>query len=247
MVALYLIRHGQASFGADDYDRLSALGAVQAQTVSRQLAARLGAADIVAVSGSLTRHRDTAAACLEAMGRGGTAVTIDTDLNEYDPADLVARHRPDLADAAALRAELSLAPDPRRAYQALFAEAVTRWMAGDHDADYAESWPVFRNRVLAGLARAAQAGGQAGGQASGQTAAAVLVFTSGGPIMVAVQAVLGLDTAAARQVHWGLVNGGVTKLLVPTRAVGRVGPGWSLSSLNEQAGLEGPDGLLTYR
>ncbi|TWB42716.1 histidine phosphatase family protein [Nitrospirillum pindoramense] len=239
MVALYLIRHGQASFGADDYDRLSAPGIAQGRVVGQQLAARLGAADIIALSGSLNRHRDTAAACLEAMGRGGTAVAVDTNLNEYDPADLVARHRPDLADAAALRAELSSAPDPRRAYQALFAEAVTRWMAGDHDADYTESWPVFRDRVLAGLARAAQAGGRTG--------AAVLVFTSGGPIMVAVQAVLGLDAAAARQVHWGLVNGGVTKLLVPTRAVDRVGPGWSLSSLNEQAGLEGPDGLLTYR
>ncbi|MEE3623112.1 phosphoglycerate mutase family protein [Nitrospirillum sp. BR 11752] len=243
MVALYLIRHGQASFGADDYDRLSALGIAQGRVVGQLLGARLGDTGVVAISGSLTRHRDTAAACLEAMGRAGTAVAVDTDLNEYDPADLVARHRPDLADAAALRAELSTAPDPRRAYQALFAEAVTRWMAGDHDADYAESWPVFRHRVLAGLARAAQTGGQT----SGQTGAAVLVFSSGGPIMVAVQAVLGLDAAAARQVHWGLVNGGVTKLLVPTRAVGRVGPGWSLSSLNEQAGLEGPDGLLTYR
>ncbi|TWB19095.1 broad specificity phosphatase PhoE [Nitrospirillum amazonense] len=235
MVALHLVRHGQASFGADDYDRLSALGVAQGRVVGQQLGARLGAADIAVVSGSLNRHRDTAAACLEAMGRGGTALSIDPDLNEYDPADVVACHRPDLADAAALRAELATAPDPRRAYQALFAEAVARWMGGQHDADYAECWPVFRNRVLAGLARAAQRGNT------------VLVFTSGGPIMVAVQAVLGLDDAGARQVHWALVNGGVTKLLASSRAVGRVGAGWSLSSLNEQAGLDGPDGLLTYR
>ncbi|MEC4589365.1 MULTISPECIES: histidine phosphatase family protein [Nitrospirillum] len=239
MVALHLIRHGQASFGADDYDRLSALGIAQGRVVGRQLGARLGAADIVAVSGSLNRHRDTAAACLEAMGRGGVALAIDPDLNEYDPADVVACHRPDLADAAALRAELATAPDPRRAYQALFAEAVARWMGGQHDGDYTECWPVFRNRVLAGLARAAQAGAQAGNT--------VLVFTSGGPIMAAVQAVLGLDDAGARHVHWALVNGGVTKLLASSKAAGRVGAGWSLSSLNEQAGLDGPDGLLTYR
>jgi broad specificity phosphatase PhoE len=239
MVALYLIRHGQASFGADDYDHLSALGIAQGRVVGRQLGARLGDVEITAVSGGLNRHRDTAAAALEAMGRGAVTPHIDADLNEYDPTDVVACHRPDLADAAALRAELATAADPRRAYQALFAEAVARWMGGEHDADYAECWPVFRNRVLAGLSRAAQTGAQGGGT--------VLVFTSGGPIMAAVQAVLGLDDAGARQVHWSLVNGGVTKLLVSSKAVGRVGPGWSLSSLNEQAGLDGPDGLLTYR
>ncbi|MBB6252378.1 histidine phosphatase family protein [Nitrospirillum iridis] len=243
MVALYLIRHGQASFGADDYDRLSAIGLDQGRRVGRDLAQRLGAAAIVAVSGGLNRHRDTAGACLGAMGRGDVALAQDPDLNEYDPADIIARHRPDLADAAALRAELATAPDPRRAYQALFADAVTRWMGGGHDGDYAECWPVFRARVLAGLARAAQRAVDGGG--------AVLVFTSGGPIMVAVQAVLGLDDAAARQLHWALVNGGVTKLLVPSRAVAQmgppVGPGWSLSSLNEHACLEAPPGLLTYR
>ncbi|WP_044560969.1 histidine phosphatase family protein [Azospirillum sp. B4] len=239
MVALYLIRHGQASFGADDYDRLSATGIDQARVVGRQLGARLGGGDLTAVSGSLNRHRDTAGACLGAMGRDSVALGVDPDLNEYDPTDVIACYRPDLADAAALRAELAATPDPRRTYQILFAEAVARWMGGDHDADYAECWPVFRNRVLAGLARAAQ-------RASGGSGT-VLIFTSGGPIMVAVQAVLSLDDAAARQLHWGLVNGGVTKLLVPSRAVGQVGPGWSLSSLNEQAGLDGPDGLLTYR
>ncbi|MDE1145522.1 MAG: phosphoglycerate mutase family protein [Azospirillaceae bacterium] len=235
MVALYLIRHGQASFDADDYDRLSAVGLDQARVVGRALAARLPRVD-AAVAGTLTRQRDTGATCLDAMGvRGAIPFTVDADLDEYDAADLIGRHRPDLADAATLRAELAATPDPRRAYQALFADAVARWMSGRYDHEYAEAWPVFRRRCLAAMTRAAVLGGT------------VLVFTSGGPIMAAVQAVVGLNGAPARQVHWGLVNGGVTKLLVPSKAAGRMGPDWSLASLNEHALLEAQPGLLTYR
>ena len=37
MGVLYLIRHGQASFGTDDYDRLSDLGHEQSRLAGRHL------------------------------------------------------------------------------------------------------------------------------------------------------------------------------------------------------------------
>ena len=40
MPALYLIRHGQASFGAEDYDQLSDLGMRQSQHVGEYFSAQ---------------------------------------------------------------------------------------------------------------------------------------------------------------------------------------------------------------
>ena len=42
MGTLYLVRHGQASFGADDYDQLSALGQAQARRLGEYWRESLG-------------------------------------------------------------------------------------------------------------------------------------------------------------------------------------------------------------
>ena len=60
MGTLYLVRHGQASFGEDDYDRLSPLGHRQAQQLGRYLGerfAREGVQIETVLMGSLRRHR----------------------------------------------------------------------------------------------------------------------------------------------------------------------------------------------
>ena len=59
MGSIYLIRHGQASFGADDYDVLSPLGVLQAQIAGRHLA-DLGLHFDRCLSGDLSRQQDTA-------------------------------------------------------------------------------------------------------------------------------------------------------------------------------------------
>ncbi len=76
MGVLLLVRHGQASLGAADYDKLSDTGWRQAQITG----ARLAAADLVVdrvVSGALTRQRDTAQAVLAALGRPGSELQTD--------------------------------------------------------------------------------------------------------------------------------------------------------------------------
>src|SRR5919112_809761 len=65
MPIVLLVRHGQASFGAEDYDRLSDRGRVQAEATGRWLAAR-GLRRPVAVHGTLRRQRDTALLALAA-------------------------------------------------------------------------------------------------------------------------------------------------------------------------------------
>ena len=58
MASLYLIRHGQASFGSANYDQLSPLGQRQAD-VSGRFFADIGLHFGQAVSGDLSRQQET--------------------------------------------------------------------------------------------------------------------------------------------------------------------------------------------
>ena len=65
MGTLYLVRHGQASFGAEDYDQLSALGRQQAVRLGEHWRARGLGFDAV-ITGTLRRHTQT----LEGIAEG---------------------------------------------------------------------------------------------------------------------------------------------------------------------------------
>ena len=92
MSAVYLVRHGQASFGAADYDVLSERGQQQAQVLGQALA-RAQAGFAVVASGDLQRHRQTAQACLEAMGLA-PAWRSDAGWNEFDHVRVITALRP---------------------------------------------------------------------------------------------------------------------------------------------------------
>ena len=125
MGLVLLVRHGQASFGADDYDVLSPTGWEQARTLGGWLTER-GVAPTGVVHGSMRRHRET----LEA----------DERWDEFDHLSVVGAY-PDLPEG-----ELD-----RRAFQEVFERATERWSTGDHDADYDETYRGFRARTRAAL------------------------------------------------------------------------------------------------
>ena len=72
MGQLLLVRHGQASFGADDYDVLSPTGWEQGRRLGAHLAAA-GVSPTALVRGTMRRHRET----LEAMCEGAGGATPD--------------------------------------------------------------------------------------------------------------------------------------------------------------------------
>jgi broad specificity phosphatase PhoE len=235
MGQIFLVRHGQASFASDDYDRLSDLGVAQCRLLGEWFA-RCNQRFTRAFSGSLRRHRETADACLavlpDPLRPPGPAV-VDPGFDEYDSSDVMVRHRPDLADAAGIRRFVAGSDDPRRAFQAVFAQAVERWASGEHDAEYRESWPAFRARSVAALQRAVESAG---------ASQDVLVFSSGGPIAAICQHVMGLPDRRAFELSWSLVNSSVTRLLYRP---GRI----SLHALNAYPHLESASraGCVTYR
>jgi len=123
-----LVRHGQASFGADDYDVLSDLGREQARAVGRELARR-PLRDPLLVCGTLRRQRDTAAL----LGLG--EARVDGRWDEYDHLGLLERY-PSGAPA-----------DPSsRGVQGLLDAALAAWAR-----DEAGGWEAFSSGAAAAL------------------------------------------------------------------------------------------------
>lgn len=227
MGTLFLVRHGQASFGAEDYDRLSKLGEQQAYLVG-SFFRTAGILPGRVVVGRMRRHLQTAEHFLEAFEEK-PAVETDPGLDEFDHVELVAKVHPDAPDGAGLARLLAGEADPRTTFRDLFGRAVARWTGGEHD-DYRESFEAFRTRAAEALHRIVEAGGEN-----------VFVFTSGGPISVMTAALFGLPPERILSINKTLVNGGVTRV--------RFGSGPpALMSLNERSPLEakGWADLVTY-
>lgn len=230
MGAIYFIRHGQASFGSNDYDQLSPIGHEQGRVLGKALKARGVVPDLV-ISGSMKRHQETAINCLETLGCE-LPMELHQGVNEFNHENVIEVAEPRYVDKLVMMGDMAASGDPRRAFQGFFKAAVTRWVEGEYAHEYAESWADFRARCVAALDDIVKQS-----PAKGTT----LVFTSGGTISVICAHLLGLSDAQAFTINWTLANGGVTKLLA-----GR--DGLHLISVNEHAHLEGGDkALLTYR
>jgi broad specificity phosphatase PhoE len=217
MGQVLLVRHGQASFGADDYDALSDLGFEQSRLLGAALAARGITPDTV-LTGTMRRHRETAETCAEAAGWSVEPV-VDEGWDEFDFLAILKAH-----EHAAPRHE------PTRAeFQRWFEEATGQWVAGA-ERGYAETFAGFTARVDEALARTTSYDGT------------VVVFTSGGPIAWAAASLL-VDGGAPevwRRLNRVAVNAAVTRLITSRRGV-------NLLSYNEQAHLDGVPGAVSYR
>jgi broad specificity phosphatase PhoE len=233
MGVVLLVRHGQASFGADDYDVLSETGWEQSRLLGAWLSERKVTPDAV-LRGDMRRHRETA----EGMATGGgwaTDIEVDAGWNEFDHLAVVETLQ--RSGAADFPADLELDRDlDRREFQRVFELAVTRWTGGEYDGEYTESYAAFVARVRAALDRACAAAGPGG---------MVVVVSSGGPIAAACAALVdptGEDPATLARL-WARFNTVTVNSSVTRVVVGSTGA--RLLTFNEHAHLEGE--TLTYR
>jgi broad specificity phosphatase PhoE len=240
MAQLLLVRHGQASFGSHDYDRLSTLGITQSDLLGRWFEQCATPIDRV-VAGAMRRHRETATHCLAACKTEGIpgieALEIDAQFNEFDHAQVMDVYRATLEVPAASGPDTTVvtpaATLSSAELQRIFALAMARWMRGEHDSDYDESWSHFRARCIASFESLTD---------GSNPARTVVVFSSGGVIAAICQHLLGLTHTATHELNWSLANTGVTRVLF---SKGRRG----LSYLNNTAHFDWarePD-WLTYR
>jgi broad specificity phosphatase PhoE len=219
MSVLLLLRHGQASLGASNYDRLSDIGYQQAELTGSRLASTYLKVDH-AVSGALIRQRETATAVLTEIGLGKSELTVDDRLDEYDHAGVMAGHPSDVSFATATT------PEAARAVQSALDEAIGHWMAAD--SGYGETHDGFLDRVTTSVDELTRSSGT------------TLVVTSAGVIAIVCARLLGLRVEEWPALARVMVNASLTKVIS-----GRTGQ--RLLTFNDHAHLEHDRALITYR
>lgn len=229
MTEIYFVRHGQASWGARNYDQLSPLGWQQSRWLGEHFAG-LGISFDRAVAGGLTRHQETLAGIGEGMGQVLTPV-IDTDLDEFGFRPLMRLYLETAHAEQPLTGEL---PKDAEGLFGLLRQVMGAWMRGDLDvalgnADavngtVSETWAGFHLRVARALARARTA----------RRGERVLIVSSGGPKSVIMKEVLGLADDVVVELMMQIRNTSVTRLVCGDERV-------ALAAFNGTAHLDRPD------
>jgi broad specificity phosphatase PhoE len=239
MSRLFLVRHAQASFLEQTYDKLSALGETQAQLLGEFWARHKFAFDRVC-SGPCIRQKDTAAIVAAEYLKtnlDSPDLLVMPEFDEYQgeavlESSLAALLESDRA-ISALHDAFQASGDPqsrRRTFQKLFEAVIGKWVDGTIPSNSVEPWRDFSARVNSGLKQFLGAGAQS---------ERVAIFTSGGPIGLAVQRALDLSAQNALRISWMAQNSSFTEFLYSSDR-------FTLSSFNSVPHLDDP-ALQTYR
>ena len=195
MGTLYLVRHGQASFGADDYDQLSARGREQAVRLGEHWRGHGVVFDAV-ITGTLRRHTQTLEGIAEGL-RTTPEVLQMPGLNEYDSHALIAAIHP----APLPRPDT---PELYRHHFRLLCDALAQWMAGVISPQGMPSWNEFSAGVRGALEHVRQH----------HVGHNVLLVSSGGPISTAVGQVLGTAPEVTIALNMRIRNSAVTEFTI---------------------------------
>ncbi len=183
MPVVYLVRHGQASYGAEDYDVLSLIGHEQSALVGRELQRR-GITSPQIVCGDLVRQRNTALGIIDSAGFE-SAMTIDPRWNEFDHPDmpLPTTGAGDSFD-----------------FQRRLDTALESWVREDN----LDGWRGFQDKSFAALMDFA------GTLTAGATGLAV---TSGGVVSAIVSRIWGLDAQGTVRINRVVANTSLTSIV----------------------------------
>ena len=196
MGSLLLVRHGQASFGAANYDQLSALGQRQCRRLGEYLGQRRRRFEAV-FSGTLARHLQSWQAIAEGMGDAASpgAVHSLAALNEYDSAAMIAVVQSEPIGRATT-------PEQYRHHFRVLREGLTRWMDGSAAPLGMPSHAEFKAGIAAVLTRIRS-----------DYRGDVLLVSSGGPIANAVAQVLDAPAVTAIDLNMRMRNSAVTEFV----------------------------------
>ncbi|MBE9540068.1 MAG: histidine phosphatase family protein [Proteobacteria bacterium] len=235
MASIYVIRHGQASFGQENYDKLSPLGCRQAVVLGEYLR-DCGIHFDAIYSGDLQRQRKTAELAAAVQPRAPQH-HIDSGFNEIQNEEQFDELLPTvLKNNPALQALLDTGLNLSKDYQKVLKEVFNYWVSPDCPASDIQSWENFDETVNNALRNIIRTEG------SGKT---VGLFTSGGTIATIVAQVLGLSSEHVYSFYEPVINCSVTQLFYSGDRV-------SLSYFNDHSfldilGVQKGEKLVTYR
>lgn len=196
MPVIYLLRHGQASFGTEDYDVLSDLGRKQAEVAGHELARR-GVRAPVVVSGDLRRQIDTAAIAAKVLNANLAAT--DSRFDEFDAHAAVNAHLGDLQATEGM---------PSSEFQQHLDAVMTDWMVTENS-----QWQAFSDGAFDALTELAS------GLPSGSDA---IVATSAGVTAVLAGRLLGADPQGVISMNRVSVNASITTVVSGSRGLSLV-------------------------
>jgi broad specificity phosphatase PhoE len=212
MSTITLVRHGQATPFDKITDRLSPIGEEQARKLA-QYWLRYDVRFDEVYTGPLVRQQRTAEIVAEGYREAGAefpAIQMKSEFKEYDAdgiltklAPALAARNPEFRKLVDLFEEKRDDPDRNRYFQKMFESLMTIWLQGHIHLPDVESWLSFSSRVERGLKQIIQGGSKR----------RIAVFTSGGPIGVAVQIAIDAAESSVLELNWRVRNCSITELI----------------------------------
>lgn len=191
MGTLYLVRHGQASFGAADYDQLSELGSRQSERLGQYWRERGLRFDAV-LTGTLRRHAQTWAGIAAGAGYDQQVLALE-GLNEYDSEAVIATIHPQPLQKPDT-------PEMVRHHFRLLRDGLRQWMNGVVSPRGMPSYSDFLAGVTGALDHVRK-----------NHEGNVLIVSSGGPISTAVGHVLGTTPETTIELNLRIRNSAVSE------------------------------------
>ncbi len=236
MSTLFMIRHGQASFGQKNYDQLSDLGIAQAKLLGEYYR-DLGICFDEYYTGTMLRHLETTDHFFQVFSgekKPCREFNSSEAFNEYDPESVLRVIIPILIEEdPGFSRDVENMFTSRKSFQIVFEKAILKWVSGDVQVPGLVSWEEYSSCVQEGIQGIMQSHGKG---------KKIAVFSSGGPISATIQKALSLSNTASIQVGWQIINSSVTRFKFTNDQI-------MMMSFNDHAHLEmkREDTWITYR
>ncbi|MDD5167662.1 MAG: phosphoglycerate mutase family protein [Syntrophales bacterium] len=236
MSKICMVRHGQASFGKDNYDQLSEKGRKQCGILAEHFI-RTGLSFDAVYSGNMIRQQNTALEIISIYRTWGYAspeMRIFSEFDEYSSREIILSHIHDIVrDDPSLKADMDNFYTDKKAFQRVFEKIMMRWISGKNDKPGIIRWRDFRKQVQTGFRKVMVENGRKKN---------ILICTSGGPISAAMQMALGLSDEKTLRTAWHIINTSVTTFIYDNNRV-------ALTNFNNATHLEllNDSEWITYR
>jgi len=200
MGTIYVVRHGQAAFGTDQYDRLTEKGFTQSRLLGAYFALRNIRFDAV-FTGTLQRQTETAQGIFEGhpdLGREALQERFP-GLDEYKPEAIMTALSGEIPAPAAAAAQRD--PLVVREHFRLLRQALLAWAEDRTQPLGMADFKAFQEGAVAALIEARQR----------YPDGSVLVVSSGGPIAAMVAAAMQAPPATAVELNLRIRNSSLTE------------------------------------
>jgi broad specificity phosphatase PhoE len=187
--------------------------------------------------GTLERQRQTAKSvidCYEKFGREIPTPIISSAFNECDAAAVWNAYLPRLiGEDPTLENKMDHIRTDPKVFQKIFSRLMFRWVSGKYEKDRGPRWKDFTNRVTEGVHYLMKIHG---------SGSRIAVFTSGGPVALAIRQALNISDEKTMELSWQVMNASVTRMEYKGDKI-------ALAGFNDITHLEmvGDEALLTYR